>query len=1332
MIPLLASAQVFKLNQISSTTQAIPFFGVIMGDGSPLHTATASSSPTIGSINATSTILTSNFAGLLSIKNWILATSTTLCIAPETCQFQVPLNSTATGTIFQNAIDSVTGYGGGTINIKHGIYDIGDLTPVLGNNERLIGESASSTILLNNLIRVYGDNQEVANLTVNPQGRTAGSFKYDGLQLEGPNKYIHDVSIQNWTNYGIDITGYSSTYGSSTNQFIDHVSLNNYGSYHTNGGEIILLGGYYNVHITNSYFGTCTNNCQFLEVFLPPNNEDGFNSNFWFENNDIEGPFSKTAYFIGKNIHILNNEFKTTWQIASWLGTEGAVTNTQFATQDVQVRGNTFDPNLTGGVESNLQLVANPSYYIGASSTLINIDIDHNTFNFGHIELTQVGTSTIYNNMSIENNIFNRTATSFVYFGVSFNPATSTVVDFEGLHIHDNSFVQWGTGAGLWGAINLFNAGSYTYYNNVDIYNNHFLPIAGASGNSLRSIFIEDGHLHFGSPYGTTTGEINIYGNTFASTTQLDDYGVNNYNNNFDLTSTSTNSGGINLLGGCYAMNGTCLPTGAITNYWTKVGNDIANNNSGRVGIGSSTPDSGISINNNTGRAYLHVGDSQNIGNTKLLIENGWTANDNQALLIQRNATTPQFVVTGAGRTGIGTSTPNNVFDVSGSGVFGADYYTTAPSNGLLVEGNVGVGTTSPATTFSVNGKIYSGTGGFQFPDGTIQTTAVVAGSNYWTLTGSDISNNNGGRVGVGSSTPDSGVSFNLNAGRAYVHIGDSQNIGKTKLLIENGWTGNDNTAFLVQRNNTTPQFEVTGAGNVGIGTSTPGSQLSIGNIGGINFFPAATSTFGSSANGINLTNGCFAISSTCLSLSTLSGTLTVAKGGTNATSFAPNSIITSDAAGTTLIATGTQLTVGNINATTTATSTFGGALGIGTTSPYAKLAVQATANQTNSVFEVASSSNATKYLSVSGTGFGTTTLSGLNISGSATSTSNVGFNIINGCYSINNICISGGTVSSVTLSVPSFLSIAGSPITTSGTLAITLSGTALPVANGGTGQTSFGQGWLNSDGTTITSSTSPTVATITATSTTINNYFAGNIALASTKILELNGNDTNHGILYSSAVDGPEIRGFSGMRFTFGSNGASESARFSSDRFGIGTTSPSYARFGVKGAGTGTGYTAVFSNSANLNLFVLQDNGNIGIGTTSPSSTLSIAGKTNLFPFTISSTTGTLASSTLYAIDQAGDVHFGGGTPILSGCGTGAQLDANSTDQVGTIIPGAAAAGCTLTFSTAKLSAPHCQVSQQSMSLVNALSYTETASALTITQTALSGRLDYSCPLGH
>ena len=58
-----------------------------------------------------------------------------------------------------------------------------------------------------------------------------------------------------------------------------------------------------------------------------------------------------------------------------------------------------------------------------------------------------------------------------------------------------------------------------------------------------------------------------------------------------------------------------------------------------------------------------------------------------------------------------------------------------------------------------------------------------------------------------------------------------------------------------------------------------------------------------------------------------------------------------------------------------------------------------------------------------------------------------------------------GGTVTSVAMTVPSFLSVTGSPITTSGTLAVTLSGTALPVANGGTGATTL-TGYVKGNGT--------------------------------------------------------------------------------------------------------------------------------------------------------------------------------------------------------------------------------------------------------------------------
>jgi hypothetical protein len=75
------------------------------------------------------------------------------------------------------------------------------------------------------------------------------------------------------------------------------------------------------------------------------------------------------------------------------------------------------------------------------------------------------------------------------------------------------------------------------------------------------------------------------------------------------------------------------------------------------------------------------------------------------------------------------------------------------------------------------------------------------------------------------------------------------------------------------------------------------------------------------------------------------------------------------------------------------------------------------------------------------------------------------------------------GSVTSVAASVPSFLSVSGSPITGAGTLAISYSGIALPAANGGTGLTSVGTtgNVLTSDGTNWVSA-APVSSNITAT----------------------------------------------------------------------------------------------------------------------------------------------------------------------------------------------------------------------------------------------------------
>jgi hypothetical protein len=68
---------------------------------------------------------------------------------------------------------------------------------------------------------------------------------------------------------------------------------------------------------------------------------------------------------------------------------------------------------------------------------------------------------------------------------------------------------------------------------------------------------------------------------------------------------------------------------------------------------------------------------------------------------------------------------------IGGAGTTGVIPEFTASgtiSNSVIVQssGKIGIGTNTPGQTLSVNGKIQSATGGFMFPDGTVQTTAAT------------------------------------------------------------------------------------------------------------------------------------------------------------------------------------------------------------------------------------------------------------------------------------------------------------------------------------------------------------------------------------------------------------------------------------------------------------------------------------------------------------------------------------------------------------------------------------------------------------------------------
>lgn len=165
--------------------------------------------------------------------------------------------------------------------------------------------------------------------------------------------------------------------------------------------------------------------------------------------------------------------------------------------------------------------------------------------------------------------------------------------------------------------------------------------------------------------------------------------------------------------------------------------------------------------------------------------------------------------------------------------------------------------------------------------------------------------------------------------------------------------------------------------------------------------------------------------------------------------------------------------------------------------------------------------------------------------------------------------------VTSVAATVPSFLSISGSPITTSGTLAISLSGTALPLANGGTGQTSFSSGVLKSNGTVLSSGTVDLTSNVNGT-LPIGNGGTGQTSF-STGLLHSNGT-----VLSSSAVAlGSDVSGQ--LPIANGGTGAATKAA------GFDALSPMTTVGDIIYGGTsGTG-TRLAAGSANT---VLQANG--------------------------------------------------------------------------------------------------------------------------------------------
>lgn len=361
----------------------------------------------------------------------------------------------------------------------------------------------------------------------------------------------------------------------------------------------------------------------------------------------------------------------------------------------------------------------------------------------------------------------------------------------------------------------------------------------------------------------------------------------------------------------------------------------------------------------------------------------------------------------GEANTGASLGTGLNIFD--------SKLGSTLRFNSISAGSNISISTTSDSNTLVISSTGGSGSSAYE-----IATTSGIAVPQvaYFTQTGGRTTL---GSVATGTITcSGTGISCSTTGlsvlGGNLTITGSDTNASSTLLSDLNTWSarqdfnGNASTTGLTVTGST---YLATTGGNVGIGTTSPPSLLTVA--GGGSAAQLRLDSTAAVAEGVLMYRSGVEKAQFGLAASTNNGVT-----GTVFNDFFIRS-------------TGNMLFSAAPLAAHMVINTSGN-IGIGTTTPtYLLNPYSATAPQlslsagaglaqwgfrnaggnfylsTTTVAGTATSSISA--LEIAGGGFGTTTLRGLNINGQATTTSNVGFRLTAGCYAgIDGICITGGS----------------------------------------------------------------------------------------------------------------------------------------------------------------------------------------------------------------------------------------------------------------------------------------------------------------------------------
>lgn len=326
----------------------------------------------------------------------------------------------------------------------------------------------------------------------------------------------------------------------------------------------------------------------------------------------------------------------------------------------------------------------------------------------------------------------------------------------------------------------------------------------------------------------TNTGNVGIGTTAPASKLQIQGTGTGAWltinrtdsgTNIVDFTENSTRLGYVGYIASDLVLNNA---TASNTIFNTSGAERMRITSAGNVGIGTTSP--GAKLHVSGGGQYISA-----------------SASATAFLRLYSNAqTSSQFEI----GQGFATATDNIAYlwnVANASMAFGTN---STERMRITSAGNVGIGTTSPAEKLEVVGNAILTISDSRFRGGDTAGRLVVSNSNttsYITLNGSTravganeiafVANSTSamlitstGNVGIGTASPASKLHVGESGAPAQLWLQRTDGYNPVKLI---GGTLADGSGFKITMN-TTDAFAITSAGNVGIGTTAPGTKLQV------------------------------------------------------------------------------------------------------------------------------------------------------------------------------------------------------------------------------------------------------------------------------------------------------------------------------------------------------------------------------------------------------------------------------------------------------------------------------------------------------------------------